>query len=116
MLGSGILSAFLLNDTLAIGFTPLTLNLAQALGLNPISYLLAIAAATNIGSVATLNGDPQNILIDPFSSIGYLDFTQASTGSVTAGSFVQVGLWWWLYLEVRSLKPASNCPVIRLGC
>lgn len=49
--GSGILSAFFLNDTLALIFTPLTLSLTQTLGLNPIPYLLAIAAATNIGSM-----------------------------------------------------------------
>lgn len=53
--GSGILSAFFLNDTLALIFTPLTLSLTKTLGLNPIPYLLAIAAATNIGSVATLH-------------------------------------------------------------
>lgn len=111
--GSGILSAFFLNDTLAIVFTPLTLNLAQALGLNPIPYLLAIAAATNIGSVATLSGNPQNILIGSFSSIGYLDFAQALIPIAITGLFVQISLLWWLYPEVRSLKPAPSCPVIR---
>jgi Na+/H+ antiporter NhaD/arsenite permease-like protein len=44
--GSGILSAVFLNDTLALVFTPLTLSLAQALSLNPIPYLLAIASRT----------------------------------------------------------------------
>jgi Na+/H+ antiporter NhaD/arsenite permease-like protein len=111
--GSGILSAFFLNDTLALVFTPLTLSLAQALGLNPIPYLLTIAAATNIGSVATLSGNPQNILIGSFSGIGYLDFTQALMPITISGLFVQIGLLWWFYPEVRSLKPAASCPVIR---
>jgi Na+/H+ antiporter NhaD/arsenite permease-like protein len=111
--GSGILSAFFLNDTLAIVFTPLTLSLAQALELNPIPYLLAIAAATNIGSVATLSGNPQNILVGSFSGIGYLDFAEALMPIAVSGLLVQIGLLWWLYPEVRSLKPAQSCPVIR---
>jgi Na+/H+ antiporter NhaD/arsenite permease-like protein len=45
--GSGILSAFFLNETSALVFTPLTLSLTQVLGLNP--NLLAITGATNIG-------------------------------------------------------------------
>lgn len=70
--GSGILSAFFLNDTLALVFTPLTLSLTEALKLSPIPFLLAIAGATNLGSVATISGNPQNILIGSFSQIGYL--------------------------------------------
>ncbi len=48
--GSGILSAFFLNDTLALVFTPLTLSLTAALGLNPIPYLLAIASGFSLTS------------------------------------------------------------------
>ncbi len=55
---SGFLSALFLNDTIALIFTPLTLSLTQALGLNPIPYLLALAGTTNIGSVATFSALP----------------------------------------------------------
>ncbi len=90
--GSGILSAFFLNDTLALIFTPLTLSLTEALGLNPIPYLLAIAGATNIGSVATLSGNPQNILIGSFSGISYLDFLRALAPVALSGLVIQIGL------------------------
>ncbi|HAZ49205.1 MAG TPA: anion transporter [Cyanobacteria bacterium UBA11369] len=106
--GGGILSAFFLNDTLALVFTPLTLGLTQALGLNPIPYLLAIAGATNLGSVATLSGNPQNILVGTFSGIGYLKFAQVLTPVALAGLIVQVGLLWWLYPEVRSQQACDN--------
>ena len=106
--GGGILSAFFLNDTLALVFTPLTLGLTQALGLNPIPYLLAIAGATNLGSVATLSGNPQNILVGTFSGIGYLKFAQVLTPVALGGLIVQVVLLWWLYPEVRSQKPCDN--------
>jgi Na+/H+ antiporter NhaD/arsenite permease-like protein len=111
--GSGILSAFFLNDTIALIFTPLTLSLTQALKLNPIPYLLAIAGATNSGSVATISGNPQNILIGSFSQIGYLDFAKALTPVALAGLVVQIGLLWLLYPEVRSLKASSNPPRMR---
>ena len=106
--GGGILSAFFLNDTLALVFTPLTLGLTQALGLNPIPYLLAIAGATNLGSVATLSGNPQNILVGTFSGIGYLKFAQVLTPVAVAGLIVQVMLLWWLYPEVRSQQACDN--------
>jgi Na+/H+ antiporter NhaD/arsenite permease-like protein len=105
--GSGILSAFFLNDTLALVFTPLTLSLTQALGLNPIPYLLAVAGATNIGSVATLSGNPQNILIGSFSGISYLDFSQALAPIGITGLVIQVALLWLLYPDVRSNQPCQ---------
>lgn len=100
--GSGILSAIFLNDTVALIFTPLTLSLTQALGLNPIPYLLAVAGATNIGSVATLSGNPQNILIGSFSGIGYLEFLWALVPVALIGLVIQIGLLWLLYPDVRS--------------
>ncbi len=108
--GSGILSAFFLNDTLAIIFTPLTLSLTQALRLNPIPYLLAIAGATNIGSVATLSGNPQNILIGSFSGIYYLDFTLVMTPIAVTGLAIQVILLCLLYPNVRSIVPCEHLP------
>jgi len=102
--GSGILFAIFLNDTVALIFTPLTLSLTQALGLNPIPYLLAVAGATNIGSVATLSGNPQNILIGSFSGIGYLEFLRALTPVAVIGLIIQIGLLWLLYPDVRSLE------------
>jgi len=110
--GSGILSAFFLNDTLALVFTPLTLSLAQALSLNPIPYLLAIAGATNIGSVATLSGNPQNILIGSFSGIPYLEFLRILAPVAFIGLIIQVGLLWLLYPDVRSAKP---CQVVAIN-
>jgi Na+/H+ antiporter NhaD/arsenite permease-like protein len=108
--GSGILSAFFLNDTLALVFTPLTLGLTASLGLNPLPYLLAIAGATNIGSVATLSGNPQNILIGSFSGIPYLDFLRALIPVTLIGLVIQIIWLWLLYPDVRSIQPCQNLP------
>lgn len=106
--GIGTLSAFFLNDTLALVSTPLTLQLTRSLKLNPVPYLLAIAGATNIGSLATLSGNPQNILVGSFSGIGYSEFAQVLAPVAVIGLGIQLGLLCLLYPEVRSLKP---CPL-----
>jgi Na+/H+ antiporter NhaD/arsenite permease-like protein len=111
--GSGILSAFLLNDTLALVFTPLTVQVCQALSLNPIPYLLTLAAATNIGSLATLSGNPQNILIGSFSGISYLEFAKTMTPIALMGLLIQIGLLYGMYPEVRSVQPFQKIATLK---
>ncbi|BAZ30049.1 arsenical pump membrane protein [Cylindrospermum sp. NIES-4074] len=106
--GTGALSAFFLNDTIALIFTPLTLSLTRSLKLNPIPYLLAVAGATNVGSVATLSGNPQNILIGSFSHIPYLDFLHVLAPVAITGLVLQVGLLWLLYPDVRSTQACEQ--------
>ena len=53
---------------------PFILSITRRLQLQPARYLLALATASNIGSVATITGNPQNMLIGSFSGISYRDF------------------------------------------
>ncbi len=71
---SGILSSFFINDTVCLIFTPFILELTTRLNLNPKPYLLALCMSANIGSVATITGNPQNIIIGAASGIGYGKF------------------------------------------
>ncbi len=71
---SGVLSAFLVNDVVCVALTPLVLHLCQRLKRPPIPYLIGLATASNIGSVATITGNPQNIIIGSLSQISYLRF------------------------------------------
>lgn len=103
--GGGILSALFLNNTIALILTPLVVGLTVSLNLNPIPYLLALAGATNLGSVATLSGNPQNILIGSFSGISYLEFAKALTPLAIVSLLIQIGWLWGLYPEIRSTKP-----------
>lgn len=103
--GSGFLSALFLNDTIALILTPLVVGVTKLLKLNSVPYLLALAGATNLGSVATLSGNPQNILIGSFSGISYLDFAKALTPIAFLSLVIQVGWLWCLYPQVRSLRP-----------
>ncbi|MGA7499431.1 MAG: anion transporter [Isosphaeraceae bacterium] len=71
---SGTLSAFLVNDVVCVALTPLVVHLCQRLKRPPIPYLVGLATASNIGSVATITGNPQNIIIGSLSHISYLRF------------------------------------------
>ena len=71
---SGILSAFLVNDVVCVALTPLVLHLCQRLNRPPIPYLVGLATASNVGSVATITGNPQNMIIGSLSQISYLRF------------------------------------------
>ena len=68
---SGILSAFFVNDTICLVLTPLVLAVVRPLRLNPVPFLLAIALGSNVGSVMTPTGNPQNMLIGVSSGISY---------------------------------------------
>jgi Na+/H+ antiporter NhaD/arsenite permease-like protein len=74
---SGLFSAFLVNDAICLVLSPLVLELTLHLKRKPTPYLLAVAMASNIGSTATITGNPQNIMIGSFSHLPYLRFALA---------------------------------------
>ena len=74
VLVSGFFSAFFVNDTMCLVLTPLVLDIVLRLKRNPVPYLLAVAMSSNIGSVATITGNPQNMMIGTFSQIPYRTF------------------------------------------
>ncbi|MGI9101998.1 MAG: SLC13 family permease [Terriglobales bacterium] len=71
---SGILSAFFVNDIICLVMVPFVIAMTRSLRVPPMRYLLAVATASNIGSVATITGNPQNILIGSASGISYRVF------------------------------------------
>ena len=81
----GLLSAFLVNDTICLVMTPLVLELVSRLRRDPIPYLLATATASNIGSVATITGNPQNIIVGSLSHVSYGVFAATLAPVAAAG-------------------------------
>jgi Na+/H+ antiporter NhaD/arsenite permease-like protein len=61
--GAGLLSAFLMNDTLAVIGTPMMLQVARKTGISPKLLLLSLAFSVTIGSVMSPVGNPQNLLV-----------------------------------------------------
>ncbi|HKD75050.1 MAG TPA: anion transporter, partial [Ktedonobacterales bacterium] len=82
---AGVTSSFLVNDATCLILAPLVLDLTLALKRNPLPYLLAVAMASNVGSVATITGNPQNIMIGSLSRIPYAEFSAALAPVSVAG-------------------------------
>jgi Na+/H+ antiporter NhaD/arsenite permease-like protein len=93
---AGVFSAFLVNDAVCLVLAPLVSELTVALRRNPVPYLLAVAMAANIGSTATITGNPQNMMIGSFSHISYADFSAALAPVALVGlllTFVLIALF-----------------------
>lgn len=71
---TGIASAFLVNDAVVLIFTPIIISVCTGSGLNPLPYLMAEILASNAGSLMTMTGNPQNMLIGINSGMTYAEF------------------------------------------
>ena len=84
-LTSGILSALLVNDTICLMLTPLVVAVIRRGKLPLLPFLIALATSANIGSVATLVGNPQNMIIGHFSRIPFSEFSRALLPAALVG-------------------------------
>jgi len=89
---AGVFSAFFVNDTMCLVLTPLVLEITTSLRRNPVPYLLAVAMASNIGSVATITGNPQNMMVGSFSRIPYREFAAALAPVAAVGLVLTVAV------------------------
>ena len=69
-----IISLFLDNVTTVLVFAPLTVVIARLLGISPVPYLMAEALLSDTGGVATLVGDPPNVMIGSAAGIDFNQF------------------------------------------
>jgi len=84
-LTSGTLSALLVNDTVCLMLTPLVVAVIRRGKLPFLPYLVALATSANIGSVATLVGNPQNMIIGHFSHISFPEFSRSLLPAAAVG-------------------------------
>lgn len=106
MLVTAGLSALLTNDIVCLAFTPVVTVALLRSRLNPVPFLLAIACASNIGSAATIIGNPQNMLIGQVGRLGFARFL----AWCLAPSLVSLAL---AFLVIRTLyrgRFASTAP------
>ncbi len=73
---TAIASAFLDNVTTMLLLTPVTIEIALSLGINPLALLIPEILASNIGGTATLIGDPPNIMIGSYAGLTFMDFVK----------------------------------------
>jgi Na+/H+ antiporter NhaD/arsenite permease-like protein len=89
---SGLLSALLVNDTVCVMLAPLVIALIERSDLPVLPYLFALAMGANIGSVMTVVGNPQNMIIAHAAPLSYVEFARvlAPIGLVNLGLTVAI--------------------------
>ena len=110
---SGLLSALLVNDTVCLMLTPLVVTVMVRGGLPLPPYLLALAMSANIGSVATLVGNPQNMIIGQLGKahLTFTGFTASLLPVALAGLAIQALVLWIGFrknLEGVVIRPPST--------
>jgi Na+/H+ antiporter NhaD/arsenite permease-like protein len=91
-----IVSMFLPNVTTVVMIAPVTILISEILGINPSPYLMAEALLSDTGGVATLVGDPPNVLIASAAGFSFNDFLTHSLPIV-------VLVWLTALLQIRYL-------------
>ena len=113
ILTSGLLSALLVNDTVCLMLTPLVVAV-MARGQLPLPpYLLALAMSANLGSVATLVGNPQNMIIGSLSGLPFAGFTKSLLLPALVGlgiEYVIIRLGFRRVLAAARIVPATTPP------
>lgn len=81
MLISGFLSMFIGSITVLLFMTPIVIELARLLEIDPVPFIIAMIFASNVGGGATMSGDPPNIIIGTSLGYTFMDFA-VNTGIV----------------------------------
>ena len=106
MVVTGVASAFLDNVTTMLLMTPITIQIALAIGVNPLALLLPEVLASNVVGISTLIGTPTNILIGSYAGISFNDFLINQTPGVVAALTGLVFYSWFIYR--RDLKTSGG--------
>ncbi len=102
-----LLSMFLDNVTTVILIAPVTAMVCEILGVNPQPFLMAEALLSDTGGVATLVGDPPNILIASEANLSFVDFLTHSFPIVLIAWFVALSLLGYLFREDLKKQPTQ---------
>ena len=109
---SGIASAVAINDIVCLLFTPVVLLICERTRCNPAPHLLGVAMASNIGSAATLLGNPQNILVGGLSGLSFLDYFSAAAPVAVLGLTCTYLALAWFYRRELAVAWTDQQPVI----
>jgi Na+/H+ antiporter NhaD/arsenite permease-like protein len=110
-----VLSMFLDNVTTVVLIAPVTLLISEILGVSAIPYLIAEALLSNTGGVATLVGDPPNVLIGSAAGLSFSDFLVHSLPIVSVTWFAALALLLYLFRKDLAKRPRSAKAVMKLN-
>jgi Na+/H+ antiporter NhaD/arsenite permease-like protein len=110
-----VLSMFLNNVTTIVLVAPVTILICEILGINPTPYLLAEALLSDTGGVATLIGDPPNIIIGSAAGLSFADFLVYALPIVLVAWLAALLLLRILFRRELSARPKNIKAVMRLN-
>jgi len=110
-----VVSMFLDNVTTIILIAPVTILICEILGINSTPFLLAEALLSDTGGVATLVGDPPNILIGSAAGFSFVDFIVNAMPVVVVAWFVALILLRFLFRRELAIKPRKKNALMRLN-
>lgn len=110
-----VLSMFLPNVTTVVLIAPVTILISEILGVSAIPYLVAEALLSNTGGVATLIGDPPNVLIGSAAGFSFNDFLIYSMPIVIVSWAGALLLIRYLFREELSKRPRNVKAVMKLN-
>jgi Na+/H+ antiporter NhaD/arsenite permease-like protein len=103
---TAVASAVLVNDTAVLVLTPLVILACRRLSVSPIPFLVAEAMASNIGSVPSAVGNPQNVIVALQSGISFERFAlHLLPGAVASGLLLLAVVRWVYRKEFRRAGP-----------
>src|SRR5881409_2086724 len=97
VVGGGLLSALFVNDTICLVVTPVLLAALGPLRVKPNAYLIGLAMGANVGSVLSVTGNPQNMLVGIWSGASFGDFLLHMLPAGLGGLAITYGYLRWAY-------------------
>ena len=110
---AGALSAFLVNDAICLVMAPIVVHVTRALKRDPLPYLVATATASNCGSVGTITGNPQNMVIGALSGVSYAHFSLTLAQVALFGLVAVIAVVRLVYREEFAGGPALHPHLFR---
>jgi Na+/H+ antiporter NhaD/arsenite permease-like protein len=114
VVGGGILSAFFVNDTICLMVTPVLLAALGPLRVRPMPYLIGLAMGANVGSVLSMTGNPQNMLVGIWSGASFGSFLGHMLPVALGGLAITYGYLRWAFraeLAEPFREPLETVPV-----
>jgi Na+/H+ antiporter NhaD/arsenite permease-like protein len=97
IIGGGLMSAFFVNDTVCLVVTPVLLAALERLRVRPLPYLLGLAMGANVGSVLSVTGNPQNMLVGIWSGTSFGGFMLRMLPVAAGGLAITYGYLRWAF-------------------
>ncbi len=109
-----VLSMFLDNVTTVVLIAPVTILIAEILGISPIPMLMAEALLSDTGGVATLVGDPPNVIIGSAAGFSFVSFLTHLAPLVIVAWLVALLVLWLVFRRELGMRPANVGALLQL--